>query len=173
MVRDAGAGTLAGGVGTVVMTAFMEPGLPRLLDPAWRGREFVPRQVVRWLDDTTPGAALRTHARETTAAAVAHLGYGAAMGALYGLLRGALRRSTRGGTARLHPLSAGALWGLAVWAAGYQGWLPAAGVRPATTEHPPRQWPIPIANHILYGVVVAQLLELTERPRFYRTDRGG
>lgn len=165
---DIAAGALVGCIGSMIMTTLQEPGLPRLLSPAWRPHDFVPRQVVRWLEHRTKRVSLRTRQQETAAAVVAHLGYGAAMGALYGAVYGALRSGVPGRGAG--PSTAGAVWGLVVWAAGYEGWLPATGVRPATTEHPPREWPVPVANHVLYGMVVAHAFE---RVRERRPEEGG
>lgn len=163
--KDAVAGAAAGCVGSVLMITLMKPGLARWLDPSRRPREFVPRQVVRWLDGRTTLVSLRTRRQETSAAALAHIGYGAAMGAAYGVLGGAAGgrgHSWAGELGRAAgPSAAGALWGVAVWAVGYQGWMPAVGVRRATTDHPPRQWPLPIANHVLFGVVVAHVFDRT------------
>lgn len=170
MVRDALAGAVAGGLATVAMTALMEPGLPGLLDRRWRPGEFVPTQVVRWLRDVTGRRRPRRGSRgESVAAGVAHMGYGVGAGALYGVLQprlaealpSALPPAVAPAAARAlsHPEAVGALYGLAVWAAGYQGWMPLAGVRPATTDHRPEQWPVPIANHLLFGTVLARLFD--------------
>jgi hypothetical protein len=141
------AGALAGVAGTAAMTVLMNPGLVGLLPNRWRPDEFVPRQVVQWAQVVTGRPAALTPREEGAAASIAHLGYGASMGALYGLLRPHLRE--------LPPAAAGAAWGLLVWTAGYQGWMPAAGVRPRTTDQPPTKWPVPIGNHVVFGVVTA------------------
>lgn len=167
VTRDALAGAAAGCLATVAMTGLMEPGLPGLLGRRWRPREFVPKQVVRRLDDATGGRQLRRGSRrESLAAAAAHLAYGAAAGAVYGVLRA--RVAGRGGS----PWRTGPLYGLLTWLGGYQGWMPWAGVRPATTDHPFTQWPVPIANHLLYGTVLAHLFDrTTDRATRSTTDR--
>src|ERR1051325_4161512 len=71
-----------------------------------------------------------------------HLGYGTTSGMLYAAMR------PRGGSALLD----GTLLGLGVWAAGYLGWLPAAGLMPPITEHEPKQIVVPIVQHALFGV---------------------
>jgi hypothetical protein len=85
---------------------------------------------------------------------VSHFGYGAACGALYGAL--AANR-------RVPPLAAGVGFGLAVWAGSYLGWLPAAGIIPPATEHPPRRTALMIAAHVVWGattgLVVSALSE--------------
>src|SRR5687768_12970220 len=79
------AGAAAGAVGTAAMTVFMKPGLARWLPPAWRPDEFVPRQVVQWAEGVGGDPDVLTDRQEALAAAFAHLGYGVAMGALYGM----------------------------------------------------------------------------------------
>lgn len=159
---DIAAGALAGALGTAVMTVLMKPGLAGHLPPRWRPAEFVPRRIVQRLERAAEqdGAAAPEHGlserQEDLAAALAHLGYGATAGALYGLGRG-----------RWSPVPApvaGAFWGAGVWALGYAGWLPALGVRTGTVKQPPRKWLVPIANHLLYGVTTALAFERLRRP---------
>jgi len=83
---------------------------------------------------------------ESAAAKSLQLGYGVTAGAFYGAIRG--RRP-------VNTLIDGTLLGIAVWAAGYLGWLPAAGLMPPITQQSARQIAVPIANHIVFGVVVA------------------
>jgi len=73
-----------------------------------------------------------------------HLGYGATFGALYGLAAGA-------GS----PLLTGAVLGLATWATGYLGWLPATGLMPPVTRQEPARVAGPIATHLGYGIATA------------------
>lgn len=72
------------------------------------------------------------------------LGYGMTSGVLYGSIRGG----------RGHVFVDGAALGIAVWAAGYLGWLPAAKLMPPITEQSPKQIGVPIFNHIVFGVAV-------------------
>jgi hypothetical protein len=150
-VRSALSGAAAGVIGTAAMALLMEPGPAGRLPRRYRPAKFVPQQIVEWAEARVGRPDALSPAGERRAAMLAHAGYGAAMGAAYGLLRG-----------RVAPVPAevaGPAWGLLVWAFGYQGWLPAAGVRPATTDHPPEQWPLPIANHAVYGLVTALAFE--------------
>lgn len=71
------------------------------------------------------------------------LGYGLTFGALYAVARPA------GGD----PLREGTALGLACWAAGYVGWLPAAGLMPPVWRQHPAQILLPAVQHVLYGVV--------------------
>jgi uncharacterized membrane protein YagU involved in acid resistance len=141
------AGAAAGLVGTVVMTGMMKPGAARLLPRSMQPREFLPQKVIQWAE-AVAGVSEQVSEREETALIwPAHLGYGTAMGAFYGMLRP--RFDT------LPAPLAGAAYGLVVWALGYQGWMPALGVQPATTEKPPEKWPVPIGSHLVYGVALA------------------
>lgn len=79
-----------------------------------------------------------------TAAKSLHLGYGTTPAVLYALIR------HRDGSAIVD----GTLLGLGVWAAGYLGWLPAAGLIPPMREQPPRQIAVPIVRHALFGIAV-------------------
>jgi uncharacterized membrane protein YagU involved in acid resistance len=138
---------VAGAIGTVAMTAFMKPALAGYLPPTWRPAQFVPKQIIEWTEQPAGNPNALSEDQEQGAAVLAHLGYGAAMGALYGLARDRW-------TGVPAPL-AGLLWGVGVWTFGYEGWLPMLGVRPATTQQPLRQWPVPIVNHSIYGMVTA------------------
>jgi hypothetical protein len=172
MIREALLGAAAGTLGTAAMTIFMKPGLVGRLPPAFRPDQFVPRQVVQWLEVTAGHPYALPENVEKGASGLAHLGYGATMGALYALGPGRFARSS--------PVALGAAWGVAVWAAGYQGWMPAAGVRPATTHQPPTKWPVPIGNHLVFGMVTALIhASLSDRGRRRRAkfrpgkQRGG
>lgn len=80
-------------------------------------------------------------------AGVLHVGYGAACGAAYGAV---VRPATRS------PLT-GLLFGLAVWAGSYEGWLPAAGVLPpAHRDRRPRAVTILLA-HVVYGTALGRV----------------
>ena len=72
------------------------------------------------------------------------LGYGTTFGVLYGLGAGAG-----------NPLLAGAVLGLATWAVGYLGWLPATGLMPPVTRQEPARVAGPIATHVGYGLATA------------------
>ncbi|MEX2570039.1 MAG: DUF1440 domain-containing protein [Gemmatimonadota bacterium] len=150
-------GAVAGIAGTAAMTVVMNPGSAGKLPLRWRPDEFVPRQVVQWLEAISGRPYSLDEAQEQYAAALAHVGYGAGMGAIYALLSPGHRYAP--------PAAAGAAWGLLVWAIGYQGWMPAAGVRPPTTHQPPSKWPVPIGSHLVYGVVTALAYAEMSAPR--------
>ncbi len=92
-------------------------------------------------------------ASETTRdllSSLAHLGFGAGMGALYGLVSPRLARA---------PLLTGALYGLVVCGASYQGWIPALGIAPPLSERGPARRSMQVLAHVVYGAVLGQLAD--------------
>jgi hypothetical protein len=92
------------------------------------------------------------------AAWVSHFGYGGAMGAVYAFLdervRPRLPRAIRGMPSAALDVAHGTAFGLAVWAASYLGWLPAAGImKPATRQRPANNAVI-VASHVVYGAAL-------------------
>ncbi|MDH2445442.1 hypothetical protein QDR37_15960 [Amnibacterium sp. CER49] len=76
----------------------------------------------------------------------AHLGYGAVGGALLPVL---LRRVTP---------ARGLAYGLAIYAASYEGWVPVAGVLPPAHADDRRRVATMLAAHVVYGAVLGRLL---------------
>lgn len=87
--------------------------------------------------------------RATTSAAtvVAHYGFGAATGALFGL-------TCALGLWKPTALS-GAIFGTLVWATSYLGWVPALGIMPPAHRDRPGRPAAMIAAHWVYGVSLA------------------
>lgn len=126
-------GAAAGLVATAAMSAF-------LLAAQNRGaiRKQPPRIIVESLLPEM------TDEQARSAAVGAHFGYGLAGGVIYSIV------------GRLVPRSAiiGTVFGLAVWAAGYEGWLPALGILPpAHHDRRPRALTMLVA-HAIYGAVL-------------------
>lgn len=100
-----------------------------------------PRIIVESLAPELP----EEESRPTSVAA--HFGYGVAGGVAYRVLT----RFLPGGTL------SGAVFGLGIWAASYEGWLPALGILPpAHRDRPGRRWTM-LAAHIVYGTVLGKL----------------
>ncbi len=76
-----------------------------------------------------------------------HFAYGAAAGVAYALSQRRLRLP--------EPLPSGPLFGAALWAFGYAGWLPATGLYPPPTAEPRRRVGTLIAAHLIYGTATA------------------
>ncbi|HZU38004.1 MAG TPA: DUF1440 domain-containing protein, partial [Gemmataceae bacterium] len=83
-----------------------------------------------------------------TAALFAHFGYGASMGAGYGIL---------GRHLRLPAAVRGILYGLAVYAVSYHGYLPALRILRPIAQHPPGRRVSLIAAHVVWGLATALL----------------
>lgn len=130
-------GALSGATATVVMSVVLEAG--RRLGSY---RRLSPTLIVRTVLRGDP--AQRAPA-EGVLAVLSHLGYGTMMGAAFGGVAGARRAST----------AAGIGFGLLVWLASYEGWVPALGaVPPAHRDRSGR--PLSLAlGHVVYGAVLA------------------
>lgn len=154
-------GLLAGVSGAVAMTLALRRLFPRVLPRPARG-PFLPEIVVGGMERRLTGRRRLGPRERRVATMPAHYAYGAGAGLGYGLLRSA--------AVDVPPALLGATWGLAVWAASYEGWLPAAGVLPATTDLPPREWTAPIAAHVIFGIATAYAFEaLSAEPEGDRT----
>jgi hypothetical protein len=97
-----------------------------------RGEEALPDSVQQRIPQVV----------ETGAARMLAVGYGMTFGALYALLR------PTGGSS----LVDGVLLGLANWATGYLGWLPATGLMPPVWRQRAPQAVAPMVEHALYGM---------------------
>jgi hypothetical protein len=146
------AGALGGIAGGTAMTVMMTQVGPRLLPNDVLPDTPAPQKVVEWAERQA-GEPEALHGKPKTAAALgAHLAYSATTGAAYGLARSAVP-----GLARMPAPVAGVGFGLLVWAASFEGLLPALGVMPPTTAHPPKRWPAPLMGHSIFGAVTALL----------------
>jgi hypothetical protein len=83
---------------------------------------------------------------QNVAASVAHLAFGAAAGAGFGLLARALPPAA---------VQVVALpWALVVWAVSYFGWVPALNILPPPTEdRPGRAWTM-LGAHVVFGLAL-------------------
>jgi hypothetical protein len=143
VIGQAVGGAVRGTVATVAMT------VPMLLAPdEVMGRRPPKRVTVGILGrlGLDPG----DEGERNLASTLAHLGFGASMGALFAVAR-----------ARLHPpgpaVLHGVAYGVVVYLASYKGWVPALGVLPPPEhDHPARQQVIALA-HVVYGAVLGAL----------------
>lgn len=146
----AAAGALGGLAGGTAMTVLMTQVAPRLLPHDLLPDTPAPQKVVQWAQDEAGAPQALTGRSQDVAALATHLAYSAASGAMYGLARPALPPLRA-----LPTPAAGVLFGLGVWAASFEGLLPALGVMPRTTQHPPKRWPAPMMGHAVFGAVTA------------------
>ncbi|MEN3308350.1 MAG: putative rane protein [Micromonosporaceae bacterium] len=127
-------GAVAGAAATVPMTAWMLGG-----QALTRHGELAPKRLVRRSARRAGLRARRGGPGTALATTAAHLGFGAACGALYGAV--VLRSSP----------ARGAGFGIGVWAASYTGWIPALGLLPPPhRDHPGRALTM-LTAHLIYG----------------------
>lgn len=91
----------------------------------------------------------RPSAPASVIAPLAHLGFGATGGLIYARAR----RLVPGVPGWL----LGALFGLAVWAVSYKGWIPALGILPPPEDDRPGRPAVMVAAHLVYGLVLGWL----------------
>jgi hypothetical protein len=162
-------GAASGFVGTLAMLGLRvanQKAAPRTMPPIRedpgvfmvnRAKSALPRQV----RERVPGSA------EAAASRGLGAGYGLAFGALYGLAR------PQGGPV----VRDGVALGLACWATGYLGWLPATGLMPPIWEQEPAQVVLPIVQHAIFGMATVATYNAIRRrserrkPYAYQTFR--
>lgn len=150
MLTGAAAGTAAAALMLPLFAGATRVGLLSKPPPA--------RVVDRAVDavDAGPDASEAVGRDERGAATLAsHLLYGAGAGAVYGPL---------GERLSLPALVAGPAYGVLLWAVGYLGWMPAAGVLPRPWRQPTGDALVPIAAHLVYGLALG-LADRALRPR--------
>jgi hypothetical protein len=134
-------GAVAGAIATVAMSGVMllgeRAGVVGELPPA-----SVTRHALRAAGVDRPSQAA------AVLAPIAHLGFGAVGGALYAMVR----RVAPGVPGP--PL--GVLFGLAVWAVSYKGWIPALGILPPPEDDRPGRPAVMVAAHVVYGLVLGR-----------------
>ncbi len=125
------------------MTGFMLAGRGLgLVDPP------SPEAVVSGaLEKVDLDSTIRTPAR-TALVAVLHPFYGAAVGAVFELVM-----SRRGEPSAIR----GGVYGLAVWALGYLGWLPGFGILPSPSRQGAGRHVVNVSSHLVYGCVLGVL----------------
>lgn len=145
---------LAGGVAGIAATAALQPirsatakRFPSTTPPIRQEPgEFMVDQLERALPERV--RTVVPQRLENVAARWLALGYGITFGALFAAIR------KRPGNV----LVDGAALGVATWAAGYLGWLPATGLMPPVTRQRPRQVVTPMLQHVVFGVIAAAVI---------------
>ncbi|HWH69077.1 MAG TPA: DUF6789 family protein [Candidatus Sulfotelmatobacter sp.] len=134
-------GALAGLLATGAMSLVMLLG-QRVLHRGKHPPQHIVEATLHLTSGQTPKA---EHAR--LLALLAHFAFGATAGALFSWTRLRVARP-------LSPVGLGALYGLAVWAASYKGWIPALGILPPPEQDRPGRARTMIAAHLAYGSVL-------------------
>ena len=143
-IRSAAGGAVAGGIATVAMS------IPMLL-ARWAGwtPELPPKAIVKSVADTDGGATT------VVLASALHVAFGAAGGVLFSGLRRAFRLERAA-------VPAGGLFGVAVWAVSYAGWIPALRLLPPPQRDDHRRQWLMVASHVVYGMALAAILRMLD-----------
>ncbi|TDC01259.1 hypothetical protein E1267_32445 [Nonomuraea longispora] len=153
MMRELLKGAVCGSVATAAMSGVMVAGSRMGLM-----RDQPPKRIAR---AALPGRKHDPKPGEGVAGALAHLGFGATAGALYGVL-------ARGHRA---PAAAGVGYALAIWASSYQGWIPGLGILPPASDDRPGRQVVMVAGHVVYGTVLALTMNRLNMPAGPATER--
>jgi len=136
---------LAGGItATIAMTGVMA-----IAKKVGALGEMPPRKLMRRVARVFGGAP--RGASLEVATALAHLGFGAAVGEAYSLVQSQPRRPVA-------TVLLGSAYGFGVWALNYRGWIPRVGLmRHAKHDRPGRPTSMIVA-HLVYGVTLAGIV---------------
>lgn len=146
VAMDAAAGAAGGLAGTVAMSVVMLAAR----QSGFLG-EAPPRRITDRLLEGVGLGHLDRRAKDAIAVA-SHMAYGIGFGALFGLARRRLPE-------RVPPAAAGALAGLAVWVASYEGWVPALGLMPPPERDRPGRPTSMVVAHLVYGAVAGAVAQ--------------
>lgn len=135
ILQRAAAGAAAGVVASIVMTLQMAATKKAIGEPP---PKKLTRRILTLLGQRPSRPTL--HA----ATALAHLGYGAAAGMLYATFPRNIR--------------AGSLFGVALWAASYAGWIPKLGLMRSPSNDRPGRPTAMIAAHVTFGSALERTL---------------
>lgn len=147
IINEAAKGAAGGALATAAMSAVMVAGQRAGLMP-----DQPPKRIVRSL---LPGFKHRPKPGERLLSTLAHFGFGVASGALFA----AVARSRR---ARL-PL--GIAYGLGIWLASYEGWVPRIATLPPAHRDRPGRPLVMAAGHVVYGTALACALNRLDSRR--------
>jgi hypothetical protein len=148
MMRNLAEGAFSGVLATAAMSAVMLAG-----DRAGLMGEHPPKRIAR---AALPGHKHQPKPGEGVLGVAAHFAFGATFGALFAV-------TVNGRESRP---SLGILYGLAIWAVSYQGWVPMLGILPPIHRDRPGRQAVMAAGHVVYGTVLQLVLN-----RLRRDDR--
>ena len=140
-------GALAGLVATAPMSVAMKVMKEEL---PWHQRySLPPKQITERFSKKGLGKDLPEPIKSGVVVA-SHFAYGTGAGAIYAALASKIKIS---------PFIKGTIFGLIVWTISYVGLLPVLGVMSPATKHPAERNILMIAAHIIWGVVLALLVD--------------
>ncbi|GCE10798.1 DUF1440 domain-containing protein [Tengunoibacter tsumagoiensis] len=152
MVVPLQAGTVAGFVATVPMTAFML--IMHQLLPGSQQYELPPEEIVEEIIERAEVRGSVGKPQILGISLAAHFSYGSGMGSLYSILMQKLKWP---------PILKGSLFGLGIWMLSYLGWLPLGRFSAAAPKESARRNLLMIIAHLIWGAttgIVADQLEL-------------
>lgn len=156
MVSTAGnrvvGGAVAGLAATVPMSLAMELMHRRL--PAPQRHPLPPRHITMRFAKKLGVRHRLDEPQRQALTALAHFGYGTAVGSLFGTF--APRR-------RAEAVAAGAAFGLLVWAASYLGLMPALDLHRPATREPAGRNALMIAAHLVWGATAGAVASSLRR----------
>jgi uncharacterized membrane protein YagU involved in acid resistance len=124
--------------------------------PARHRYPLPPRRITMRAAEKTRTKHHLSETHRTALTLLAHFGYGAAVGGIFGLMSPRpLSRS----------IPAGIGYGLLVWAGSYLGLLPALGLHRPATREPEHRNALMIAAHVVWGAVAGALAPLLRQPQ--------
>jgi len=154
------AGAVGGIAGTVPMSAAMEV-LHAWLGPTAR-RPLPPRRIEEHLSGALGVREELGEAEHVALTMLLHFGFGGFAGALYGVAAPRLPGP---------PAAKGAAYGVAVWAAGYLGGMPAFRLERSAAREPAARNALMIAAHVVWGVVLGEVADRLRTVDTTRTTR--
>jgi hypothetical protein len=146
-------GGIAGGIATVTMSAVMIAGQKVGLEGD-HPPELISERLLH-----IAGIHRKKETKQDILAAVLHFGFGASMGAVFGLLRRIVHPPL------VTPLP-GMIFATLVWAVSYKGWLPALGILPPPEHDRPGRPPVMVAAHWVYGATLELCMDSHPPRRF-------
>jgi hypothetical protein len=147
---DVRAAALGAGLALVATTAMSAVML--LAQRAGLMGEMPPHRIANETVDRAPTDADPGPRTRATLGWVAHYGFGALAGAVYGVLRAHVRTP---GPGTLH----GAGYAFGVWAVSYLGWVPALRLLPHATHDRPGRQASMILAHLVFGGLLGSMFE--------------
>lgn len=140
-------GAIAGLVATAPMTLAME-GLYRRLPPVEKN-PLPPRELTMKVTEAVGVKDQLPQEDRFSLTLISHFAYGAASGLAYAAIMDQFKLGTLKG--RSTSTAKGALFGLAVWAGSYLGWIPAIRLMSPAHRHPGRRTALMILVHLIWG----------------------
>lgn len=142
---------VAGAVGGLLATVPMTLAMTRLFNqlPSSEQYPLPPREITETVARRAKGGERLDDRQTARLSLAAHFAYGAVTGALYPLL---FRRSR-------NAILYGSGYGVAIWAASYLGWIPAAKILRPATQHPARRNALMLAAHCVWGAKTAMITQ--------------